>query len=437
MKNSQRRLSAPLLLLCAGTASLAGAEAQLTLGSTLTLGLPTDGLQVAIADATNDGVADLLVRVGSPGASLRVSERDTSGAQDFFESRTIYSSTYEWSLIGVSDVSGAGHAGIATTGYIGDSADVYYTRLTSELQSVDAHTHVLDSHSVVLSTELVDFDGDGDTELFSVRSSYVTIQDINSENTEVVTTELWSSTDAPGPFTIQRGSTGDFNNDGRVDVLLLDADAHLWRVYTQSVDGTLAEGPTFAAPVYVDDIALTDLNADGIDDLMVMQSSNIAVSVSSSPGVYTSLLSVSTPESVDDTFIAADMNSDGRADIVTRSDTAVYVRLQAPNGTYASPHVFELGAALTGFTVGDLLGSPNPEIACSFDGSVEGATGSAIVLLFDAPCPADVSNDSEVNSTDLAVLLANWGGNDPDFDGSGVVDAGDLAVILAAWGACQ
>ncbi len=49
----------------------------------------------------------------------------------------------------------------------------------------------------------------------------------------------------------------------------------------------------------------------------------------------------------------------------------------------------------------------------------------------------DLDGDGDVDSADLAILLAAWGacsGCPADFDGSGVVDSADLAVLLAAWG---
>jgi len=49
--------------------------------------------------------------------------------------------------------------------------------------------------------------------------------------------------------------------------------------------------------------------------------------------------------------------------------------------------------------------------------------------------PADLNGDGAVDSGDLAILLAGWGGSGPaDLDGSGVVDSADLAILLAAWG---
>ena len=53
------------------------------------------------------------------------------------------------------------------------------------------------------------------------------------------------------------------------------------------------------------------------------------------------------------------------------------------------------------------------------------------------PCPADVNGDNAVNASDLASVLAGWGGASPDLNGDGIVNASDLATILAAWGPCN
>ena len=52
-------------------------------------------------------------------------------------------------------------------------------------------------------------------------------------------------------------------------------------------------------------------------------------------------------------------------------------------------------------------------------------------------CAADVDGDGVVGGSDLAALLAGWGGTSPDVDGDGTVDASDLAGLLAAWGNCK
>lgn len=51
-------------------------------------------------------------------------------------------------------------------------------------------------------------------------------------------------------------------------------------------------------------------------------------------------------------------------------------------------------------------------------------------------CPADLNNDFVIDTADLGLLLAGFGGINPDLDinGDGVVDTADLGLLLSAFG---
>lgn len=55
-----------------------------------------------------------------------------------------------------------------------------------------------------------------------------------------------------------------------------------------------------------------------------------------------------------------------------------------------------------------------------------------------ADCNADLNGDDTVDSADLALLLANWGGTTItyDVDKDGVTNSADLSLLLSAWGGC-
>jgi len=66
-------------------------------------------------------------------------------------------------------------------------------------------------------------------------------------------------------------------------------------------------------------------------------------------------------------------------------------------------------------------------------GADDGWDGALVLEL--VPSSVDLNSDGVVDSGDLAILLAGWGGSGPaDLNGDGLVDSGDLAVLLAAWG---
>jgi len=65
-------------------------------------------------------------------------------------------------------------------------------------------------------------------------------------------------------------------------------------------------------------------------------------------------------------------------------------------------------------------------------------TIARIKLGSEAPaCPADLDDDGDIDGTDLANLLAQWGtSGSADINGDGTVNAVDLSSVLAAWGSC-
>ena len=53
-------------------------------------------------------------------------------------------------------------------------------------------------------------------------------------------------------------------------------------------------------------------------------------------------------------------------------------------------------------------------------------------------CPADITEDRQIDGQDLTILLGEWGGSDPiaDLNDDGLVDGEDLTQLLGEWGPC-
>lgn len=77
------------------------------------------------------------------------------------------------------------------------------------------------------------------------------------------------------------------------------------------------------------------------------------------------------------------------------------------------------GSAYFVSSTGDSAGRPNPPCAGML-------------------CTADLDQDGAVGSSDLTVLLSEWGmvGSIADVDGDGLVGSSDITVLLTHWGPC-
>ncbi len=164
--------------------------------------------------------------------------------------------------------------------------------------------------------------------------------------------------------------TGDFNADGRKDILLRTGS--LLEIYTQSSDGKFA--PTYANRLKgASSIAVGDLTRDGLDDFVVTIAGNrpnskLALFAQTSTGTF---VQSALYDSYDIPEVAktADINLDGRLDVVVYHSgwMMLGVYLQQSNGglgsevLYSIPYIPTMGAQ--NMAIGDVTGDGLPDVA--------------------------------------------------------------------------
>jgi hypothetical protein len=149
-------------------------------------------------------------------------------------------------------------------------------------------------------------------------------------------------------------AVGDLNNDGIPDVALTDAVGVKVLLHTGA-----ASSITYAAPVAVftqspnpgitgaNLIAIADVNGDGLNDLVITDPGpvgspptvNILLQSATSPGTFAAPITYQlSGDSVPESIVVADVNGDGKPDIVIGGSTQVNVLLQSATspGTFAA-----------------------------------------------------------------------------------------------------
>ncbi|MBF9239810.1 VCBS repeat-containing protein [Hymenobacter sp. BT683] len=151
----------------------------------------------------------------------------------------------------------------------------------------------------------------------------------------------------------------DANNDGNLDIFVIGGSIS-GRYGTMLGDGTGRFTAVFEASYYSGDslngLAVGDVNGDGNADLLTSpaRSAKVLVLLSNAQGGFTSAQDV--PTGYNNALALADMNRDGKLDIVAVSPNAVAVRLGNGAGLFSTPTVSQVAvtSGAVAVAVGDL-----------------------------------------------------------------------------------
>jgi hypothetical protein len=234
---------------------------------------------------------------------------------------------------------------------------------------------------------------------------------------------------------------GDFNGDGKPDVAinfaqrppdtLANAVGSI-AIYLGNGDGTLQSPLTFAVPLGFGQnswATVGDFNGDGRQDLAFTAANGLNVFLSNGDGTFTP---TAVPSSGGDgTIITADVNKDGKLDLLVgvTEGGAVTVLLGNGDGTFQFATSLATGIWLTGIVVGDVNGdgqadivvtvvnAPNPLPQCCNPPGI--IPGSVMVFLGEGNAAfggsSFTSNAGVANSLPIAITTA-------DFNGDGKLD---------------
>jgi hypothetical protein len=222
-------------------------------------------------------------------------------------------------------------------------------------------------------------------------------------------------------------ATGDFNRDGKVDLVTGNSGADTISVILGKGNGTFVEEPAFPVGERPFQLVVADFNNDGIPDVATANVGNdfkgntVSVLLGKKGGGFQSQKVITIAQNMAG-LAAADFNGDGKVDLVVVS-TALnegFVLLGRGDGTFAPPVAIPVGAFPGYIAIGDFNGDGKQDIAVSnFNGPISillgdgkgGFRKGADVSIPDAVdlfsiVTSDFNRDGK---TDLAILTRTIG----------------------------
>ncbi|NLY02168.1 MAG: cadherin-like domain-containing protein, partial [Rhodopirellula sp.] len=382
-------------------------DGSLRVGSSTTPLSPYPPGSIATLDFDSDGNLDVVVGYGCGslgcGAFIEVFRGLGDGT---FETAGIHTA-FLGSIVATGDLNGDGHPDIVVgsplnisllillgdgAGFSGPPTSVPLPGTTNSLAIADMNEDgVLDI--VVGVGHLVVLTGAGDGTFTSVSHPAATtiyriaVVDLNGDGrpdvvaSDIDTTITVLLAEADGGFVTAQtmiGSQarevliGDFNRDGQFDVAIVGNSAVL-RIYPGRGDGMVNVAQTIPSPTLQRDVLAADVNHDGFLD---------AVSVANGIGIGGILVSLGRGDGTFDTapqlplgtratdpkpsaVAIADLNGDGRTEVLVGVPGGLAVFARNTDGSYAQSRVYPLTQSPFDMATGDLNGDGRTDIVAA------------------------------------------------------------------------
>jgi hypothetical protein len=305
--------------------------------------------------------------------------------------------------IAAGDLNNDGRADFASTDTSADTVTVHFQ--DSFVTGFFSSTAVVGTGDGPAAVRIADFDRDGRQDLIVVLSTAGEVQVLRNNGAGGFTAAATGSTEA-APAAL---AVADVDGDARIDAVTTNV------VLLQDAAGGFQPARTFDPGPSRTDVSIADFNRDGALDLATVNFVDRSVTIYHqdplSPGTFLeseSLTLTGSPTAIE----AADLNSDGRVDLVVvlRDGDALNTFYGQENGFAAEPPVpVRPGTAQNDVAIADLDGDLRPDIATA------GSNGPGIYV--QRPGDPETYEDSSGSAFNPGVQLTVVATHDWSSDG--------------------
>lgn len=386
-----------------------------------------DPRSVAAADLNKDGILDLVVadygNVLQPNVSVFLGMGDGT-----FQAPKTFQAGSSPVAIAIGDFNLDGNADLAVSNYtdrnvsilLGNGDGTFRTAVNSSTGGFSSGIAIGDFNGDTLPDLAVAcFDGQGNNVVILLGTGYGTFQAPAGYGANV-------KSSLPSGVAI-----GDFNGDGKSDVAVVDFDTGKLGVLLGNGNGTFQSEVTYSVGLQAKAVAVADLNNDGAADLIVASgkgpgnspiTNTVSVLLGLGNGTFSTAVQYAPGAGLTNLAIA-DIDSDGVLDIlVTNSlSNAVNVLSGYGDGTFQSPTSYPVGTGPSGIVVGDLNNDGRADLAVT-----NAAANTVSILLALSAAPRGISVTPTSGGGLSQLFVASY------YDASGYSDIQQAMFMIAS-----
>jgi uncharacterized repeat protein (TIGR01451 family) len=235
-------------------------------------------------------------------------------------------------------------------------------------------------------------------------------------------------------------AAGDFNHDGRTDLVVTNYDGNSISVLPGNGDGTFGPHVDYPVGTAPTSVTVADFNGDGQPDIAVGNDSGPAVSIllGNPDGSFQPAVHFSTPFG-SSSLAASDFNGDGKIDLATSGDYALTILLGNGDGTFQPGVIYDVTGALADFNLDgkvDIYSAANGILPGNGDGTFQSGSYSGYSFSARSIVAGDLNGDGKPdivaadNFGNIVVILGNGDGTfrSAQYPAAGVVA---MSVLLA------
>ena len=336
---------------------------------------------ISASDVATNGTASITVTSPSPGGGVSnvLFFEITTAAHPLASTTGTFGTDSEPTWVAVADLNGDGKQDLVTSNVVDTVSVILGNGDGTFRQPSNYPTGPTGQNPDCVAVGDVNRDGKLDLVVLNAESATVSVLLGNGDGTFQSAMQFSTgSNSAPQSLVL-----GDFNRDGNLDVAVTDINDDTIAILLGKGDGTFQSALTAPAGYSPFAIVVGDFNGDGKLDLAVdsVNSTNL-ISVLLGNGDGTFQPPVSYPAGPDPyRLLTADFNGDGRLDLAAANNNGgVSILLGNGDGTFQVPVTYAVGstgAELYAFAVGDLDGDGNLDLEI-----MNSANPSAIDVLF-------------------------------------------------------